>query len=510
MQEGSGGGLAELVLRMAEAKATAASLPRVDLHRDPRLDCPSEALSTLRNPQDEALAECHLERDRVSEPAHELLGPMNTEAVLSVAVPDSREQAAAGFAEPQQAAGKARRGTLPLLAALVLMGISAAWLMLSAEKLRFPDPSSVGFTGGTTQSGTRTKNSSLASASSASATPLPAVLVGESINIAQHAAGGAAGRFPDLDEIARVKTPDVPVRAALQTANATTAASAPREDGQVLQQEFVPAPDFAAGRVESETLKASESAARDQTAKQVSDREPERDDPPANELAAAGAQSLATEVTSSSAQGGGEESVAVITERKRMLDDEREKVDGLNRDLGTLKARAAAAQIEFDSQSTALAEQKRMLAQERERADGLSRDLAAVRAEIEALKASISAAAPAQAQTAKRLIDRELESTTGSGRDRAPASADSSLLARAEELLKQHDIGGARLVLQRAFEGGSMRAALLLGQTYDPRILASWRTRGIEGEPAKARELYLRAQASGMAEASAYLERLPR
>ena len=38
----------------------------------------------------------------------------------------------------------------------------------------------------------------------------------------------------------------------------------------------------------------------------------------------------------------------------------------------------------------------------------------------------------------------------------------SSLLARAEELLKQHDIGGARLVLQRAFEGGSMRAALLL------------------------------------------------
>src|SRR5215213_10235993 len=186
MHEDPGGGLAELVLRMAETKATAASLPRVDLHRDPRLDCPSEALSTLRNPQDEALAECHLERDRVSEPAHELLGPMNTEAVvLSVAVPDSREQAAAGFAEPQQAAGKARRGTLPLLTTLVLMGISAAWLMLSSEKLRFPDPSSVGFTGGTTQSGTRTKNSSLASASSASATPLPAVLFGESINIAQ-------------------------------------------------------------------------------------------------------------------------------------------------------------------------------------------------------------------------------------------------------------------------------------------------------------------------------------
>ena len=84
------------------------------------------------------------------------------------------------------------------------------------------------------------------------------------------------------------------------------------------------------------------------------------------------------------------------------------------------------------------------------------------------------------------------------------------MLARGEELLKQHDIGGARLVLQRALEAGNMRAALLLGQTYDPRILTAWRTRGIQGEPAKARELYLRAQASGMADASAYLERLPR
>jgi hypothetical protein len=325
------------------------------------------------------------------------------------------------------------------------------------------------------------------------------------MNVAEHAGVGEAGRFPALDEIARVETLDVLVRAALRTADVPTATSALREDGggQKLQP-ALPTPDFAAGRAEPETRKASESAARDQ--KRVSDRENESDDPLANDLAATHAQSLATRVV----QGGGEQGVEALSEPKRMLDDEREKVDGLTRDLATLKARASTAQVEIDSQSTALAEQARMLAQERERADGLSRDLAAARSEIEALKASISAAAQAHAQSAKRLLDREVESTTGSGHDRTPASVDASLLARGEELLKQHDIGGARLVLQRALEGGNMRAALLLGQTYDPRILAAWRTRGIQGEPAKARELYLRAQASGIPDASAYLERLPR
>jgi hypothetical protein len=507
MQEGPGGGLAEIILRMAEAKAAPASLPRVDLDNDLKLNCASEAPRTLRNPQDETLAECHPARDGVREPAHELLCSTNAEAiVLSATVHDSRGHAAARCAEPHQAAGKARRGTLPLLTALVLMGIPAAWLMPRSEKLPFLDPSSVRLTGGTTTQSGSTTASSLVSASSASATPLPGLSVGESMNVAEHAGVGEAGRFPALDEIARVETHDAPVRAASQTADAqmesVTATSAPREDGagQVLEQELVPAPDLAAGRAESGTLKASESAVREHSAQRLL---------LAKDLAAGRAQSLAIGLTAS-APAGGEENLRALSEQKRMLDEEREKVDGLNRDLATLNARASAAQVEIDSQSTALAEQTRMLAQERERADGLSRELAAARSEIEALKASISAAAQAHAQSAKRLLDREVESTTGSGRDRTPASVEASLLARGEELLKQHDIGGARLVLQRALEAGNMRAALLLGQTYDPRILTAWRTRGIQGEPAKARELYLRAQASGMADASAYLERLPR
>ena len=63
MQEGPGGGLPEIILRLAEAKAAPASLPRVDLDNDLKLDCPSKAPSTLRYTQNDALEEYHPARD---------------------------------------------------------------------------------------------------------------------------------------------------------------------------------------------------------------------------------------------------------------------------------------------------------------------------------------------------------------------------------------------------------------------------------------------------------------
>jgi TPR repeat protein len=75
------------------------------------------------------------------------------------------------------------------------------------------------------------------------------------------------------------------------------------------------------------------------------------------------------------------------------------------------------------------------------------------------------------------------------------------LIDRAEALLKLYDISGARLILDRAVSAGSARAAYLLAQTYDPRVLDEWRVVGIKGDPAKAEELYARAQAGGIREA---------
>lgn len=78
---------------------------------------------------------------------------------------------------------------------------------------------------------------------------------------------------------------------------------------------------------------------------------------------------------------------------------------------------------------------------------------------------------------------------------------DTRLLARAAALLQQADISTARPVLEYAFQRGSARAAFLLAETYDARILRTWKVHGIAGDPTKARELYQRALDGGIEDA---------
>jgi hypothetical protein len=83
-----------------------------------------------------------------------------------------------------------------------------------------------------------------------------------------------------------------------------------------------------------------------------------------------------------------------------------------------------------------------------------------------------------------------------------------SLLARGKELLRDGDFSSARLILQRAADAGEADAALTLGSTYDPSILAQ----GIRREVANvdlARTWYEKAQEFGSAEASSRLKTLP-
>lgn len=80
------------------------------------------------------------------------------------------------------------------------------------------------------------------------------------------------------------------------------------------------------------------------------------------------------------------------------------------------------------------------------------------------------------------------------------------LSARAVALLGQGDIGAARAVLERAAELGSAQASFALAETYDPNILAKWRSFGTRGDVAKARDLYARAEAAGVKEAKERLD----
>ncbi|GJD52636.1 hypothetical protein OPKNFCMD_5402 [Methylobacterium crusticola] len=76
-----------------------------------------------------------------------------------------------------------------------------------------------------------------------------------------------------------------------------------------------------------------------------------------------------------------------------------------------------------------------------------------------------------------------------------PAAVDEDrLLARVGLLLRHGDISGARLLLQHAMRAGSARATVLLAETYDPARLTALQVRGLQGDPAKAGELYRRAQ----------------
>jgi hypothetical protein len=97
---------------------------------------------------------------------------------------------------------------------------------------------------------------------------------------------------------------------------------------------------------------------------------------------------------------------------------------------------------------------------------------------------------------------------------RRPMSPDqrqaiASLVARGKELLRNGDFSSARLILQRAADAGEADAALTLGTTYDPSVLAQLGIRSQVANVDLARMWYEKAQEFGSAEASSRLNTLP-
>jgi hypothetical protein len=82
------------------------------------------------------------------------------------------------------------------------------------------------------------------------------------------------------------------------------------------------------------------------------------------------------------------------------------------------------------------------------------------------------------------------------------------LLKRAEDFLKIGDIAAARLALRRAATAGNAQAALTLGMTFDPAVLAEQGVLGLTPDEEQARTWYQRAADLGSSEAKRRLERL--
>jgi TPR repeat protein len=83
-----------------------------------------------------------------------------------------------------------------------------------------------------------------------------------------------------------------------------------------------------------------------------------------------------------------------------------------------------------------------------------------------------------------------------------------TMLKRGEALFESGDIAGARLLLQRAAEGGSEEAAMAVAATYDPGVMRNLGVRGVEADVEKARYWYEKARQYGSKEAPKRLESL--
>ena len=76
------------------------------------------------------------------------------------------------------------------------------------------------------------------------------------------------------------------------------------------------------------------------------------------------------------------------------------------------------------------------------------------------------------------------------------------LFKRGADFLKDGNVAAARLMLRSVADAGSAQAALLLGATYDPIILANLGVRGLEPDRVAAITWYRRAQEYAASEAS--------
>lgn len=291
--------------------------------------------------------------------------------------------------------------------------------------------------------------------------------------------------------------------------------------------------------------KAEQAADAESKQKQALDQERGRADALARELG-----SLRTELDAARAIGS-EAVQAADAERKQKqtleqkLRQEREGAEVLARELAAARkeaedrsARLAAAHAEVlqvtEANRATAAEQKLALVSERDRADAVTRELIFARNELEAANRQIAAFSAvetvgstsgrssvvesprpqAQPTVLEAASDVDPKVVIGTGRSTSASTASRSpldeqrLLARANALLRQADISAARPLLEYALERGSARAAFMLAETYDARVLQSWRARGISGDPTKARELYERAEAGGIEDARDRIETL--
>ncbi|QPF87172.1 hypothetical protein IC762_13150 [Bradyrhizobium genosp. L] len=322
--------------------------------------------------------------------------------------------------------------------------------------------------------------------------------------------------------------------------------------------------ELAAARRDFEAKLASSSAAADdaaklrksaETATAELQRERQKTAALTSELAAARRDFEAKLASSSAAADDATKLRKSAETTTAELEQERQRTAALTSELAAARrdfeaklASSSAAADDATKLGRSLEIANSELQQERQKTAALTGELAAARRDFEKKLASNSGAddarlkTSADAVTARAPQERQGNGPPMRGPDRAQPALESAvapdrieeravppkpivapqlapernvdaedrLVARANELLAQGNISGARSVLERAVEMGSAGASFAIAETYDPRVLSGWKTYGTRGDAAKAREFYARAAAGGIAKAKDRLESLPK
>jgi len=97
---------------------------------------------------------------------------------------------------------------------------------------------------------------------------------------------------------------------------------------------------------------------------------------------------------------------------------------------------------------------------------------------------------------------------TGTRSRAAPIPEEAAMLARATSLLNNNDVSSARLLFEHLAKRGSAKAALAMGQTYDPAFFGRFQSTGLKPDIEKARQWYGQAADLGDQEAAGRLSAL--
>ena len=187
---------------------------------------------------------------------------------------------------------------------------------------------------------------------------------------------------------------------------------------------------------------------------------------------------------------------ATAAEQKLALASERDRADALARELTSVRNELEAGNWQIAAlnalrtlhlrESPVDSSQERMVEAFSSRVEGKGRSPEQISGEAVASTSGRSSASELprpEAQSTAREAASDLDpkvameterSTSASAASHSPVD-EQRLLARANALLRQADISGARPLLEHALERGSARAAFMLAETYDARVLQSWR-----------------------------------